>query len=138
NETLAQTLLLALAPYKQKTILYGLSGSLFNRLAQRAGFAIAHEVFADRTYQTGGILTPRSEPGAVIEEEDTAVYQVLQMILEKRVRTITGEYTPVLADTVCIHGDTRHAAQFARRLQAMVNDNFITLQAPTLKHRVYE
>lgn len=133
NEALAQTLLSVLLPYKHKAILYGLSGSLFNRLAQRSGFTVAQEVFADRTYQPGGILTPRSEPGALIESEEEAVYQVLQMVLEKRVKTTTGTYTPVLADTVCVHGDTRHAALFAQRLHSMVNDNFITLRAPQLK-----
>lgn len=130
NEAMAQKIISILFPYKQKTMLYGLSGSIFNRVAQRSGFKVVHEVFADRTYQPGGILTPRSETNALISNEEQAVYQVLQMILEKRVKTTSGTFADVQADTVCIHGDTRHAAQFAQRLNSMVTDNFITLKAP--------
>jgi 5-oxoprolinase (ATP-hydrolysing) subunit A len=130
NEAMAQKILGMLFPYKQKAILYGLSGSIFNRVAQRSGFRVAHEVFADRTYQAGGILTPRSEANALISDEEQAVYQVLQMVLEKRVKTTSGTFTNVQADTVCIHGDTRYAAQFAQRLYSMVTDNFITLSTP--------
>jgi 5-oxoprolinase (ATP-hydrolysing) subunit A len=130
NETMAQKILDILLNYKQKTILYGLSGSVFMRRALHAGFRAVHEVFADRTYQPGGVLTPRTENNALITDEEQAVYQVLQMVLEKRVKTVSGSFTSVIADTVCIHGDSRKAATFAQRLNSMVNNHFITLKAP--------
>ena len=133
NEAFSMKLLSILFPYKHKTLIYGLSGSIFNQVAQRSGFRVVHEVFADRTYQSGGLLTPRTEENALITDEEQAVYQVLQMVLEKRVKTVAGTFTDVLADTVCVHGDSRNAAQFAQRLNSMVNDNFITLQAPQFK-----
>lgn len=133
NEAFSIKILNNLFQYKQKTIIYGLSGSIFNRVAQRMGFTVAHEVFADRTYQPDGTLTPRSEENALITDDELSAHQVLQMILEKRVQTTSGSFTGVQADTVCIHGDGRHAAQFAQRLNALFSDNFITLQAPQVK-----
>lgn len=133
NEAFSVKILNNLFAYKQKTIIYGLSGSIFNRVAQRMGFSVAHEVFADRTYQPDGTLTPRSLENALITDDEQSAHQVLQMILEKRVKTTNGTFTSVQADTVCIHGDGRHAAQFAQRLNALFNDNFITLQAPRIK-----
>lgn len=133
NEAFSIKILSNLFQYKQKTIIYGLSGSIFNRVAQRMGFTVAHEVFADRTYQPDGTLTPRSQENALIADEEHAARQVLQMILEKRVHTTGGSFADVQADTVCIHGDGRHAAQFAQRLNDLCNDNFITLQAPQIK-----
>lgn len=133
NEAFSISILNNLLDYKQKSIIYGLSGSIFNRVAQRMGFTVAHEVFADRTYRPDGTLTPRSEENALVTDDEQATYQVLQMALENRVRTTSGTFTGVRADTVCIHGDGRHAAQFAQRLNMMCNDNFITLQAPHIK-----
>ena len=40
----------------------------------------ASEVFADRSYQSDGSLTPRSMQGALIENTDDCLSQVLQMI----------------------------------------------------------
>ena len=46
------------------------------------------EVFADRSYQPDGTLTPRNMPGAVITDESVAVEQALMMIEQGKVRSL--------------------------------------------------
>ena len=87
------------------------------RAAEAAGLMAASEVFADRTYQDDGSLTPRSQPGAVLTDDEAAIRQVLRMVEHGTVVSVTGKEIPVRADTVCIHGDSPKALEFARRIR---------------------
>jgi UPF0271 protein len=80
----------------------------------------ASEVFADRTYLANGSLTPRSQPNALILQEDQAVQQALNMALYGTVLAVDGTLVPVRADTLCLHGDGTHAVAFAR----LINQQF--------------
>ncbi len=71
-------------------ILFGLAGSELVKAGRAAGLKVAEEVFADRTYQRGGSLTPRSQPNALITNEAVAVAQVLRMVREGRVCATDG------------------------------------------------
>jgi UPF0271 protein len=95
----------------------GLAGSELLRAAQRRGLRAVSEVFADRSYQDDGTLTPRSQPGAMIEDVEVSVAQVLGMVLEGRVRAVSGREVPVQADSLCIHGDQPGALAFVRRIR---------------------
>ena len=77
---------------------------------------MAEEVFADRTYQADGSLTPRSRPDALVTDETAAVAQVLRMVRDGVVRATDGTDVAITADTVCLHGDGEHAVAFAQRL----------------------
>lgn len=61
------------------------------------------EAFADRAYRDDGTLVPRSQPGALLDV-DAAVAQA---------RTIAAEGW---AQVLCIHSDSPHAIEIARRL----------------------
>jgi 5-oxoprolinase (ATP-hydrolysing) subunit A len=99
-------------------VVYALAGSAFARAVRSRGLCVAEEVFADRTYQRDGTLTPRNEPGALIHDEAVGVAQVKQMIDDGLVRAASGENVKIVADTVCVHGDTPHAVGFVRRLRS--------------------
>ncbi|WP_312064710.1 5-oxoprolinase subunit PxpA [Pantoea septica] len=98
-------------------ILVGLAGSESIRAAARHGLRTREEVFADRGYLSSGALVPRSQPGAMIEEEARAMQQTLTMVKEGRVKSVSGEWVAVNAQTVCLHGDGAHALLFAERLR---------------------
>jgi len=98
-------------------ILVGLAGSELIRAGAHYSLATRQEVFADRGYQADGTLVPRSQPGALIEDEAQSLAQTLEMVERGRVKSITGEWASVVAQTVCIHGDGEHALAFARRLR---------------------
>ncbi|HZP92923.1 MAG TPA: 5-oxoprolinase subunit PxpA [Burkholderiales bacterium] len=114
---LARAVCRAVRDFDPELALYGLSGSDLIRAGEAHGLTCLAEVFADRTYQPDGSLTPRSRPEALIEDETQAVEQVLHMIGTGRVRAVNGQEVPVRADTVCIHGDAPRAGTFAARLR---------------------
>ena len=97
-------------------VVYGLSNSYLISEAKSLGLSAKQEVFADRTYQEDGSLTPRSQANALIDDEEKAVQQILQMVQQKTVTAVSGKEVPIVAETVCIHGDGKHAVQFAERL----------------------
>lgn len=111
-------------------ILFGLSGSHSIAEAKKAGLATASEVFADRTYQTDGSLTPRTRSDALITDEDTAVEQVLDMIKYGRVRSMDAIMISIEAETVCIHGDGGRAVEFASLIRRRLTECGIMIAAP--------
>jgi 5-oxoprolinase (ATP-hydrolysing) subunit A len=111
-------------------LIYGLSGSSLAATAGKFGLRFVHEVFADRSYREDGSLTPRSEPGALLDDPEIAVRQVLQMIREGKGSATTGLEVPLRAETVCLHGDGAHAARFARRIREELQRNGIDVEAP--------
>lgn len=106
----------AIRDFDHDLVLFGLSGSHSITEAAKLGLETASEAFADRTYQEDGSLTPRSEPGAMINDVEKAVKQVLQMVHEGTVTTVTGKSIPIKAETICIHGDGKHAVAFAKAI----------------------
>jgi UPF0271 protein len=89
---------------------------------------VCSEVFADRSYQDDGTLTPRSQPGAMIEDVEQAIAQVRRMVLEGVVRSVNGVDVPVTADTLCLHGDQPGAVVFARRIRAALLADGIAIE----------
>lgn len=111
-------------------ILFGLAGSELIKAGQARGLRVAREVFADRTYQPDGSLTPRTQPGALIEDANAAVAQVRQLVLNGAVTATDGTVVPLAADTICLHGDGPHAVFFANRLKTELKKAMISFKAP--------
>ena len=115
------------AGFDPSLLLYGLSGSEMEKQAAACGLSFVSEVFADRRYQADGSLVPRSESHALIEDPDEATAQVLKMVCEGRVK-VGGTEIPLRADTICIHGDGSHAAEFARMIHDLLLENGIVIK----------
>ena len=112
-----------------RLILYGLSGSCLISEAERIGLETASEVFADRTYQNDGTLTPRSLPDALITTDDVSVAQVFQMVEKRSVTSTTGETVSLRAETICIHGDGEHAVSFASKIHSALTEQGFEIRA---------
>jgi UPF0271 protein len=110
-------------------ILYGLSGSSLISEAEKVGLKAASEVFADRTYQPDGSLTPRSQPDALITESGVAIWQAIQMVRNGTVTSTNGDLVPLIAETICVHGDGPNAVDFAASLREAFRDNGIEVRA---------
>ena len=130
DEILASAICKAVYDYDPRLVLYGLSGSMLIAAAHATGLKTCSEVFADRTYQDDGQLTPRTEPNAMIHDTQQALCQVLQMVQQRRVTSVNGKEVPIVAETICIHGDGPHAAEFAKAIHALLRANHITIQHP--------
>jgi UPF0271 protein len=122
DKEIAYSIATAVKDFNQDLLLYGLSGSYLISEAQAIGLKTASEVFADRTYQDDGSLTPRSHPDSMIEDPDRVIKQVLKMVTEGKVETVTGKQILIVAETVCIHSDSYHAVIFAKRIHDKLSE----------------
>ncbi|MBI2284354.1 MAG: LamB/YcsF family protein [Bacteroidetes bacterium] len=125
---LANTIAKAVYTVDSGLVLFGLSGSHSISEAEKIGLRTASEVFADRTYQPNGSLTPRSADNALIGSEEVCLQQVLQMIEQKTVTATNQQEVPIVADTVCLHGDGEHALDFARTIFHKLQQQHIQIQ----------
>jgi UPF0271 protein len=130
NMTVAKTIARAVRDFNKDLTLYGLSGSYSILAAKAAGLKTANEVFADRTYQDDGALTPRTKLHALIETTDKAIQQVLQMVKLNTVTSVNGNEITVIADTICIHGDGKHAVKFAKAIHEALMEEGIQIKTP--------
>jgi len=132
EKELAAAIAEAVAAFDQELVLFGLSGTVCITEAERCGLTAASEVFADRTYRNDGSLTPRTQPDALINKDEQAVAQALQMVCDAAVTTTDGTVIPVRADTICLHGDGEHAVRFARSIRSALEKKGVTI-APIIR-----
>ena len=129
DEELADAIAKAVYRVNPELVLYGLSGSKLILAGEKIGLRTANEVFADRTYQESGMLTPREEKNALIKKDELAIEQVLSMVFEQKVVATNGKMVPIKADTICIHGDGDYAVSFARRIYKALQKNGIQIKS---------
>ncbi len=129
NAEMANTIAHAVKDVDENLILFGLSGSFLISEAKKLNLQTASEVFADRTYLDDATLTPRNQPNALIEDENKAIAQVLQMIQQQQVTSISGNAIQLIADTICIHGDGKQAVAFAKKINQTLKENNIEIKA---------
>jgi UPF0271 protein len=130
NAELADAIARATKDLGGGTLLYALSGSAMMDAAATHGVRAVGEVFADRSYQPDGTLTPRGQPGAMITDEAASVAQVLMMVEQGRVRSQSGAEVAVSAGTLCLHGDQPGAVKFAKALREAFAARGIGVAAP--------
>jgi len=129
NEMVATEIAKAVHDFDPSLIYYALSNSAMLRIAEDMGLKTASEVFADRTYQDDGTLTPRTQRNAMLTDSEMAARQVLMMAKDKKVTTLNGKSFPVKADTICIHGDLPQAYSFAKAICKSLKENKIDVKA---------
>ena len=95
----------------------GLPGSALLAAAEAAGLPVVAEAFADRAYTARGTLLPRTEPGAVVHDQDQVVARAVRMARDGEVVAVDGSLVAVRAGSLCVHGDTPGAAALALRVR---------------------
>lgn len=117
DRELASAIARAVRDYDAGLVLVGLAGSMSVEAARVAGLHAASEAFCDRRYRADGSLTPRSQPGAVIDDVEAAVAQAVSIATRGEAVADDGSHVRIAADTLCVHGDRENAGEFARRLR---------------------
>jgi UPF0271 protein len=134
DRALAEAIAAALAEDARRSgspwILFALAGSVLVSAGRERGLRVVGEAFADRTYRRDGTLTPRSEPGAVIGDEDAAATQALRIATHGTVVSADGSEVAVDAGTICLHGDSPSAVEFARRIRRDLEEAGISAGSP--------
>jgi UPF0271 protein len=128
DAALAEAIAEAVFRFDPELVLVGLSGSELIRAGESRGLRTGSEVFADRGYESDGSLTPRGQPGALIADALLAAERAAAMVLNGKVRSSQGIEIPLRAETVCIHGDTPHAVDFAKAIREKLETSRIVLR----------
>jgi UPF0271 protein len=130
NEGMADAIARAIESGDPKLILFAPDNSELARAGEAHGLQIAREVFADRNYLNDGWLVPRSRPDALLRDPQEAAERVLRMLREGKVRSVEGGDVEVRGETICIHGDTPGAVEFARKLRSQLEHEGVRISAP--------
>jgi len=117
DEAMATTVARAVKALDRELILLAPAHSALERAGEAAGLRVAREVFADRSYQPDGQLTPRSQPGAVLHGAQDCVQHVLRMLEAGGIVTADGQRLPTRIDSICVHGDGPGAVEAARAIR---------------------
>ncbi|WP_186672395.1 LamB/YcsF family protein [Sporosarcina sp. BP05] len=126
---LAEAIAQAVYDVSPSLVLFGLAGSELTKAGEKIGLRTAHEVFADRTYQSDGTLTSRSQSDALLTNQEQAVAQIVKMVTEGKVISQQNTEVSLKADTICIHGDGEHALDFAKYSKESLEKNNIIVSA---------
>lgn len=119
----ARTIATAIRDFDQELVLVGLSGSCSLDEAKKLGLTCAAEAFADRAYLDNGQLAPRDTPGAVYSDPMQVQNQVESLLQKQQLTSLSGKTILVDADTLCIHGDGKHALSFAKVIHRVVHSS---------------
>ncbi|KQL35748.1 5-oxoprolinase subunit PxpA [Psychrobacillus sp. FJAT-21963] len=126
---LAKAIAQAVYDVSPSLVLFGLANSELTAAGEKVGLRTAHEVFADRTYQSDGSLTSRQQSNALIIDTNESIAQVVKMVTEGIVISQQNTEVQIKADTVCIHGDGEHAVSFARNIKETLKNNNVSVSA---------
>ncbi|BES85096.1 5-oxoprolinase subunit PxpA [Pectobacterium araliae] len=129
DERQALAVIEAIFAYDTQLPLVGLAGSPILQLAQQKGLKTVAEAFADRAYHSDGRLVSRREKGAVLHDPEQVAQRMLQMVTDGGVTSIEGDFTPVQADSICVHGDSPGAIAMADQVRVLLEANGITIRS---------
>ena len=129
DPSVAEAIARAVRAHDDRLALMGLAGSALLEVGRAHGLTVVSEGFADRGYDDEGRLLSRNAPGALLERTDEVESQVLSMVLDGRVRSRSGLWVPVQADSICVHGDGPHAVDFVKRLRSVLESAGVNVRA---------
>jgi 5-oxoprolinase (ATP-hydrolysing) subunit A len=130
DENLADAIARAVESIDPKLILFAPDKSELARAGDAHGVQVAREIFADRNYLNDGWLVPRTRPDALLRDPNQAAERVLRMLREGKVRSVEGQDVDVRGETICVHGDTPGAVEFARELRKQLEGEGVRISAP--------
>jgi 5-oxoprolinase (ATP-hydrolysing) subunit A len=130
DEKLADAIARAIESVDPKLILFAPDNSELTHAGEAHGLQIAREIFADRNYLNDGWLVPRTRPDALLRDPKQAAERVLRMLREGKVRSVEGRDVDVRGETICVHGDTTGAVEFARELRIQLESEGVRISAP--------
>jgi UPF0271 protein len=66
----------------------------------------------------------------LLNNPEDAAARVLRMLREGKVNSVDGVDVDVRAETICVHGDTPGAVEFARQLRSQLESQGVRIGAP--------
>src|SRR5699024_7716512 len=103
-------------------------GELHN-VAKKRGIQTATIIFADRAYNDNGRIVSRSEPNAVLHDPQVVIQRCIEMIVEQKVTTVTGNVIEINGNALLLHGDTEGSLDLARKIKGALEDAGVVIQS---------
>ena len=135
DQQLADAIARAIVALDLALVLFAPDKSALARAGEAEHLRVAREVFADRNYLADGSLVPRNRRDALLHDPKESAARVMRMLREGKVQSIDNVDVDVRAETICVHGDTPGAVEFARVLQAHLEKERVTIRAPKYPER---
>ena len=123
--SVTKTIIAAIQSIDKKLFLMGLAGSIMEQIGRMKKIPFIAEAFADRRYTDEGKLLSRKEEGAVIHEPFKSAEQVISIIKDQQVISNTGNFVPVQAQSICIHGDNPSAVGILLQIDQLLKEHGI-------------
>ncbi len=127
DEAQAAALVRAITAVDRGLPLLAMPGGHAARLAEAAGLRVVSEAFADRGYRPDGSLVPRAQPGAVRSEPAEVAAQAVDIVTRGMVACDDGSQVPVVAESICVHGDTAGAVALAAAVRRALEQAGVAL-----------
>lgn len=124
----ADAVVAAAAEYDLSLAILGAPGSELLRAADKAGLEPVPEAFADRAYLRDGRLVSRRQPDALVVEPADVAARAVRLATEHEVLSVDGTVIPVVARSLCVHGDTPGAVELARAVRDALEAAGVDLQ----------
>lgn len=129
DERQAQAVIEAILAIDPALVLMGLAGSPLLQWAKNNGLKTVAEAFADRAYHSDGTLVSRQKAGAVLHDPQVVARRMLELVTTGGVTSIEGKFTPVQADSICVHGDSPGAVEMAREVKLLLEQEGIEIRS---------
>lgn len=131
DEAIATAIAEGIASVDSELFWVGLAGPKSAALAQigkSVGIRVVFEAFADRAYTPQGTLVPRREPGAVIKDSQQVAARSLKMAREGKVTAVDGSEIDLVAQTICVHGDTPGAVEIVQAIRGLLESEGVEIK----------
>ncbi|MBY0296074.1 MAG: LamB/YcsF family protein [Methylobacterium sp.] len=127
NDEVAMAVARAVRAVDRDLSLLAIALSAQVRAGEALGLDVHQEIFADRGYTEEGLLVPRGQPGAMIEDSEVAAERVVSMVREGAIIAGSGKRLPTPIRSVCVHGDSHYAVATARTVRARLEQAGVTV-----------
>ena len=114
KEEVARIFLEVVASVTSEVIIFTSSKGHLAKLANKKGIKYWNEAFIDRAYKDNGQLLARSETYSVLNDSKLMSQRIKNLIQNKGVKSINGNWIPLDAKTLCVHGDHPNAASLLK------------------------
>ncbi len=131
NRDIARAIAEGVRRWKADVVLIGLAGSAMLEEFQAAGFRVAAEAFADRRYEKDGSLRSRKFHDSSLHNPKEAAAQAARIAEQSSVLAADGSIIPLVAQTICIHGDTTGAVEIAAAVHRALKEAGIEIKSLT-------
>jgi 5-oxoprolinase (ATP-hydrolysing) subunit A len=101
-----------------KVPLFGMKGTLHEKVYQRRGHTFVAEYYADLDYNAeGGLIITREHEA---KDPTDAAARSLRALTEGKTRSVAGNDVPVGSNSICVHSDTPNAVAIAQAVREAV------------------